>query len=313
MINSRASGVEHPPAAFPGHRLGIDWGSTHRRAYLLDKEGVLVDRHADDQGLLAIKGNFSASLAALLARWHLGADTEVLMAGMVGSRSGWLEAPYCAAPVAVADLGAQLVRVPFDGARVWVVPGVCDDAGPDVMRGEETQILGAWQLGGDACYLLPGTHSKWVHVRGGRIERLHTFMTGELFARLREVGTLASVLGQNADIAPAFAAGLQDSAQPTALSRQLFRLRAAVLRGQMNGDEALSRLSGLLIGSEWADPEIRALRQNSPIRVVGDPALAALHRRAAEHWGVEIEYVDPDAAFIAALHILFQAKEKSHG
>ncbi len=290
--------------------VGIDWGSTHRRAYLLDAEGCLLDRHADAEGVLRANGDFAGSLRALLARWpELGPSPTVCMAGMIGSRSGWVEAPYLPTPVSLTSLRTSLVNVPFDGAQVYIVPGVCDDEGPDVMRGEEAQVLGAWRLGGgDGCYLLPGTHSKWVWVEGGRILRLHTFMTGELFEQLRRQGTLAGVLGDaaidSAAFSTAFEAGLEAAEQPRALTRALFGLRASVLRDRLSPAAALPWLSGLLIGSEWADPLIKALAVRSPVRLVGDPRLAELHARAAARLGVPVQVYDPDDVFVAALGAL---------
>ncbi|MEC5396507.1 2-dehydro-3-deoxygalactonokinase [Uliginosibacterium sp. H1] len=295
------------------HWLAIDWGTTHRRAYLLDDGGTVVERQADDQGLLPSQGRFAESLGTLLAHWpQLGERPDVLMAGMVGSRSGWVEAPYLPAPVALGAIGQHLVEVPFEAARVRIVPGVCDDQGPDVMRGEETQILGVHALGGgDGCYLLPGTHSKWVWVEDGRITRLHTFMTGELFALLRGAGTLAGVLqaAEDAqDAAPAeaegFEAGLSVAAQGHALSRALFSLRAGILRERLPATQGKGWLSGLLIGSEWHDPELRAQLAGGRVNIVGDARLAALHGRAAARLGVATRVFDPDEVFVAAMRAL---------
>ncbi len=60
---------------------------------------------------------------------------------------------------------------------------------PDVMRGEETQVLG-WlaqhpdRQQGRHLVCHPGTHAKWVVVEDGRIVRFVTAMTGEMFAVL---------------------------------------------------------------------------------------------------------------------------------
>lgn len=280
--------------------VAVDWGSTHRRAYVFASDGTLLHRHADAEGVLKVGKDFAVSLNRLLAALPGPRVGRVLLSGMIGSRSGWVEAPYLPAPIEVAGLGQALQPVPFDGANVTIVPGICDDAGPDVMRGEETQLLGAWlQEPVDGVYLLPGTHSKWVAVRQGCLMGLHTFMTGELFASLRQQGTLAGVLGERADVWPAFDAGLA-AAGTGAASRLLFGIRAAVLRQRFGPDEALSYLSGLLIGMEWADPLTRALREAGELRLIGDTGLAALYRRAGEYWRTPVRCMDPDAAYIAA-------------
>jgi 2-dehydro-3-deoxygalactonokinase len=117
------------------------------------------------------------------------------------------------------------------------------------MRGEETQLFGALHLLGpdaaDGCYVLPGTHSKWVRLHAGRITELRTYMTGELFALLRQHGTLASAM-QTADADAASAVKPRASptvpiscaASPTpqagpVLTHALFGARARVVTGAL--------------------------------------------------------------------------------
>ena len=180
--------------------LGIDWGTSNRRAWWLDAAGQVLAEHTDDQGLLAVQGRFAQSLEALLANGPaLASGAPIVMAGMVGSASGWREVPYLDAATPLADIAKHLATVAVDAAtsRVFIVPGVCfvgADGSVDVMRGEETQLLGAQALGhGDGWYVLPGTHSKWVRLQGGRVADLATYMTGELFSLLTQHGTLSSV------------------------------------------------------------------------------------------------------------------------
>ncbi|WP_374338995.1 2-dehydro-3-deoxygalactonokinase [Leeia sp.] len=295
------------------YRLGIDWGSTHRRAYLLDAQGNVLDRCADACGVMSASGNFADMLSTLLQRWPgLPADVEVIMAGMIGSRSGWLEVPYLPTPVSLHAVGSQMTTLRHDQARVYIVPGVCDDAGPDIMRGEETQVLGAWHLGGgDGCYLLPGTHSKWVWVENGAIVRLMTFMTGELYAQFQQAGSLSGLLQAGQDDPQAFLAGVDASTSGRPLSRSLFGLRAAVLRGQLPTHAARAWLSGLLIGTEWADPEVQQLAQRGTVRIVGDPILWPLHQQVASRYGVDTCCFDPDAVFVAALSALSQPRKEA--
>jgi 2-dehydro-3-deoxygalactonokinase len=178
--------------------LGIDWGTSNRRAWWLGSQGQVLAEHSDDQGLLAAQGRFAESLQALLqAGPALPPGCPTLMAGMVGAATGWQEAPYMDAAQPLAQLAGHLQAVAAAGPRCFIVPGVCfsaPDGTVDVMRGEETQLLGALALGhGDGWYVLPGTHSKWVRLAGGRVADLATYMTGELFALLTQHGTLSSV------------------------------------------------------------------------------------------------------------------------
>lgn len=298
--------------------IGIDWGTTHRRASLLADDGELLALQHDDQGALACQGRFEAALRGLLAAWpQAGHGLPVVMAGMVGSALGWQEVPYVDARSPLRALAAK--RVPVRGApegcRWSIVPGlVWRGAGDrvDVMRGEETQLLGALQLlgprGDEGCYLLPGTHSKWVRLRGGAIDELRTYMTGELFAALRERGTLSAAMQAappQAEPDPqAFARGVADAAEG-ATSRLLFGARARVVTGAMPAAVAAAYVSGLLIGAEWHEwARSAGEAPTGPVRVIGEPALAALHARCAALLGHPVELLDAQAVQLAAWRML---------
>lgn len=295
--------------------IGIDWGTSNRRAYLLDARGALLGERADDQGMLACQGRFRASLDALLDAWPEARDVStVLLSGMVGAASGWKEAPYLDAGTPLSALAGSLMPVPDapPGRRCAIVPGVCwrgADGAVDVMRGEETQLLGALALGhGDGHYVLPGTHSKWVRLEAGHVATLATYMTGELFALLTQHGTLASVAGTPEAVAAepdaaAFERGLQAGAQ-AALSHTLFGCRAQVVSGTRPAAQARSYLSGLLFGTEWADALRRAPAPVRHVHIIGSPGLVASHRVAAQHHGCAVTVIDPQAAYLAALQRL---------
>ena len=165
--------------------IGVDWGTSSFRAYRI-RDGQVIDKLSAAAGIMAIEGRFAETLRKSVLPWLNAGETQVLLAGMIGSRQGWVEAPYLTCPASVEALAASAVRVPFDRAEVLLVPGVSsEDASgvPEVMRGEETQILGALsQLGASGTVCLPGTHAKWAVVRDGRILRFATYMTGEAFA-----------------------------------------------------------------------------------------------------------------------------------
>ncbi|NVO05571.1 MAG: 2-dehydro-3-deoxygalactonokinase [Rhodoferax sp.] len=303
-------------------RVGVDWGTTHRRAYALDALGRCVAEHADDQGALACKGRFAESLQALLHTLR-AQPQSVILSGMVGSALGWQVVPYVDGSVALPALGQHLMRVDAalaptanGGSAVapWVgiVPGYCvrNAAGqPDVMRGEETQLLGAYCLGhADGWFVLPGTHSKWVELRGGQVAQLRTYMTGELFDLLGHHGTLAAAAG-TADApwdATSFAQGVQSAQSGAALSHQLFGCRARVVSGDMPAASSRAYLSGLLIGAELQDvlhgPAGGA--QTTSFKLIGAPALAQHYATAAVLLNLQLELLDARAAFIAAIHFL---------
>jgi 2-dehydro-3-deoxygalactonokinase len=182
----------------------------------------------------------------------------------------------------------------------------------DVMRGEETQLLGAVALGiRDGWVVLPGTHSKWVLLRDGRIDHFSTYMTGELFAMLSKGGTLAASMQDGADSPSAFAAGLAEARLGKPLSNTLFGVRARVVTGAMPAAQARSTVSGLLIGAEFAAAQARcaqlsASARNKTIHLIASRQLATRYDDAASFFGMEATVLDPDQVYLAALARFFK-------
>jgi 2-dehydro-3-deoxygalactonokinase len=293
--------------------VGVDWGTTHRRAYGLNQSGQCVAEYADDDGALACKGRFPQALQALLHSLQ-AQPHAVILSGMVGSALGWQVVPYVDGAVALPELSQHLMAVETPGptSSVAIVPGYCvrNAAGvPDVMRGEETQLLGAHCLGhSDGWFVLPGTHSKWVQLRHGRVVQLRTYMTGELFDMLGRHGTLAAAAG-SAEAAwddAAFAQGVQVAQAGGALSHHLFGCRARVVSGDMQPADSRAYLSGLLIGTELHDvlKDEPGAAGDAAFQLIGSPALARLYQSAAAIRGLQFEVLDARAAFIAATHYL---------
>lgn len=305
--------------------IGIDWGSTHRRATLISADGAPVAERVDSEGALACKGRFRASLEALVDGWPQATpELPVVMAGMVGAAIGWQAVPYLEGGTPLSELARHLTPVAETppGRRWLIAPGYClrgDGGDVDVMRGEETQLFGALRLLGpdaaDGCYVLPGTHSKWVRLQGGRITELRTYMTGELFALLRQHGTLASAMqtleaadasGMRHDSVaadPEFRRGVAEAASGPVLTHALFGARARVVTGALAPSAASAYVSGLMIGAEWADAQ-RQASHDEPVRVIGEPTLAALHAACAHHHGRRLEALDARQIQLAAWRAL---------
>lgn len=291
--------------------LGIDWGTTNRRAYLLDTDGTLLRQHNDTQGILAVgAGNFEESLQSLLRTLELE-RADVIMSGMVGSRNGWHQVPYLDKEQALSRLPELLVEVtsPLEGIRCRIVPGYCavDACGtPDVMRGEETQIFGTIVEGlSEGWFVLPGTHSKWVQVEGGHVKEIITFMTGELFALLSEHGTLAPLVKEGKDnpdgVPEAFEAGLQ-VAQRSGFTHAAFGCRALVVTDTMPASHASSYLSGLLIGAELAGVRQKAGEDpRGPVQIVGSPKLAERYVAALRVFDMPSRVWQTDDVYVSAL------------
>ncbi|HEX5343513.1 MAG TPA: 2-dehydro-3-deoxygalactonokinase [Duganella sp.] len=286
--------------------LGIDWGTSNRRAYLIDQSGACLAEHEDGQGMLAVGGRdkFGTSLAGLLDAMQLPSEVPVIMSGMVGSASGWQEVDYLDAAVPLEHLPQHLAAVtdPAWAGRCHIVPGYVyrNGASADVMRGEETQLLGAVALGHrDGWIVLPGTHSKWVLLRDGVIQSFATYMTGELFAMLSKGGTLSAMMDGDTADAEGFATGLNQATRNEPLSNSLFRVRAGVVSRSAPPQQAAATVSGLLIGAEFAAAARAAEGQG--ITVIGSPALAARYDVAAKHFGLQCTVLDPHQVYCTAI------------
>src|SRR5690242_14155204 len=93
--------------------LAIDWGSSALRGALLDEEGRVLEQRGAARGMLTIgPGGFADVFESTFGDWMEMPGTRCLMAGMVGSKQGWLEAPYCPCPAGLVEIVRALVRVP---------------------------------------------------------------------------------------------------------------------------------------------------------------------------------------------------------
>ncbi|HJT61244.1 MAG TPA: 2-dehydro-3-deoxygalactonokinase [Burkholderiales bacterium] len=275
--------------------IAIDWGTSSFRAYRLDALGSILESRASNQGIMNVApGQFPRILEEQIRGWEEG---PIVMSGMVGSRQGWAEAPYVPCPAGFDEIAACLHDVRWGGRSAWIVPGLsCRDAAGvlDVMRGEETQILGC---GVEGTVCLPGTHSKWIEVKNGRIERFCTFMTGEVYAVLKQHSILGRMMEEGKPDAGAFADGVRRSGQPGGLLHHLFGVRTRGLAGELGPAASASYLSGIVIGHE-----LRTFEGKS-FALLGAPDLAALYQQAAAGLGIETRTLDANSA-VRSLHRL---------
>lgn len=282
--------------------IGLDWGTTRLRAYRIDDAGRVLAVRTQPWGIRNLPdGGFGAALAGITAGWPM---LPRVACGMVGSRHGWLEVPYIDLPASVDGLGAAAGRLRGpDGLDIHIVPGLRNARGPDLMRGEETQILGAIalqpMLATRSHWILPGTHSKWATVDGGAVTDFRTHMTGELFSLLWN----HSILGTGASDAPAtphaFERGVtaaRDSGAQGMLGR-LFSARSLMLDGELAPGAVAEYLSGLLIGEEFRSALAgHRFRADERFQLIGDAALCDRYRRTATHFGITLQEPIIDAA-----------------
>jgi 2-dehydro-3-deoxygalactonokinase len=305
-----------PDCAF----LALDWGTTNLRAWVVSERGeagplLELPRGVSKLGPGEIETCLHDVVRPALKAEHLPA----LICGMVGSTLGWVETPYSDCPADAASLAAGLHWVEGQDPPVAIVPGVRGpgvDGGPDVMRGEETQVIGWLAQDLERCrgrHILchPGTHAKWVLVEDGRVVRFITAMTGELFSVLTRYSVLRSEDGP--EDPHAFIQGLETAGDGSALAARLFTARARVVGGgDLKREGVRSFLSGLLIGSEVAStPALLDAGPPKPIALIGDAKLCAAYGAAMAHCGLQSQVYDGEAAVLSGLKAIIQKGAKS--
>jgi len=281
--------------------IAVNWGTSNFRAYKLDAQGHIEAEKSSDRGAISVPtGGFQDALMAEILEWTDMRDNRVLMCGMVGARRGWKEAPYLQIPASFEEVVRGVIKLEVEGMDARIVPGLIgkdSDGVPDVMRGEETEILGCTrEVGNNVHFCLPGTHTKWVRMDDGRIGSFSTSMTGDLFKATRESTILRSCTQHEPNDESAFLRGVERAGQDGELGHQLFGVRTLVLTGMMSDTSASSYLSGLLIGSE-----VRSLaREDDDVHLIGDVTLCTLYQKALSEFGVN-SAIEPEGAALRGL------------
>lgn len=295
----------------------IDWGTSSLRATLISADGGVLDkRESRNGGIQFVEGGaFEAALMAAIGAWfEERGPFPVAACGMITSRSGWVEVPYVDAPAGLAELAAGARHITLqNGATMTFLPGLRDPAAkpfPDVMRGEETQIVG-YGLAEDRTLVLPGTHSKWARIKEGRIAAFQTCATGEIFALLTRHSFIARAtepapgsepIWSAFDRAAEFAASNEPAAD--ALLSAVFSARSGILAGALQPEEVGDYVSGLLIASEFR--QARAAEWFHPgeaIGIIGNTALTLRYGRVAPLFGLTIKPGPEDAATLGVRRI----------
>ena len=279
--------------------IAVDWGTSSFRAYRLDGEGRILERMEAPMGILKVPDrDFAGALESLIFDWaRLAPQAPVVMSGMIGSRQGWRETRYLACPVGAEEIAGAAEAVPWrDGRKIWIAPGLsCRDASgvPDVMRGEEVQILGALEALGPGRHLicLPGTHGKWATVQDRRIIGFATHMTGEVFEVLSHHSILGRLMADENDEGW-FQEGLARAEADGGLLHHLFGVRSRGLMGEVPAEGLRSYLSGLLIGHEVIAATVGPIDR---VYLLGTSSLGAYYKTALARRGIPVEHLDPDA------------------
>lgn len=304
--------------------IGIDWGTSSCRVWALAADGEVLASVRSDTGALSVTKSVAETDPQARAAAYRSAlqevagdllaaagDAPVIACGMVGSTIGWHEAGYTEVPTSLTFTRSQLTPIPdLPGRRGWIVPGLHQAAGanhefPDVIRGEETQLIGVLatmeaenpgQL--DRLVLLPGTHTKWVQVRDGRIAEFSTSMTGELFGLLVDRSILGDPIRESGEShTAAFRRGLAIAAADTGqgLANRIFAGRTMMLDGLISAAEVKDLLSGILIGDEVFRAVESFKPGADPVALCGSPGIVARYQLALEYFGCAVAVVSEDA------------------
>jgi len=296
--------------------IAADWGTTNFRLFLYDGAGQVIARHAANIGLKNLGVlSFEQALMSVLKDEFAGLEhLPFLLSGMVGSRQGWIEAPYAPCPASLQTLVDGLVKAPSD-LNVSIVPGLfAETPGTgllNVMRGEETQIFGVLQSQPeDGFFVLPGTHSKWALVRDGQVESFSTHMTGEMFQILKAHSILGLLMENNVDNDEIFLKGVERGMYNRAFLSVIFSVRTEALFDNIAPEHLSAYLSGILIGSEIVAELER--HGHSPVRLVGDGVLVGLYEKALAYAGFrDVTRFDGNTAAEAGLWAIHRLRSQT--
>lgn len=285
--------------------IAVDWGSTHLRAWHIENNQCVSTLHLPLGVTQLGSGEAAAVFDRHIAPWREGSEVPVVMAGMIGSEAGWRSVPYLPCPVSLHDVGARLEAV---AKNVWIVPGLKLERENEfnVMRGEETQLLGAMSLAPAACYVLPGTHSKWVSVQEGQVTRFDTVMTGELHQLLLHHSLIGKGLAEQWPDEAAFLHWLQKGLSTDDVVSPLFATRAARILGALPEKSVSEALSGLLIGAEVATLSRRY--RPKQVTLIASETLSPRYRQAFALLGITVNECRGEDAFLQGVRRIIDAR-----
>lgn len=289
--------------------VAVDWGTTSFRLWLIARDGAVLGESRSREGMTTARDiGFAAVLGKHLAQVGAPPGLPVIMCGMVGAKQGWVEAGYVDVPARLSEVSEGAVMVPGQERDIRILPGLAQRNihAADVMRGEETQLLGSLARISeiDCLVAMPGTHSKWVRVIGGEVREFSTYMTGELFDVVGKHSILQHAVSgsQGFDGSdPAFLDALDLAhREPERATNRLFSIRARGLLFSLPPTAAEATLSGMMIGLELAGA-LRQAPKDTPVTLVASGRLGGLYEAAFARLGLQTTKIDADEAVLGGL------------
>jgi 2-dehydro-3-deoxygalactonokinase len=287
--------------------IAVDWGTSRLRLWALDGEGNVLTERRSEEGLEGIRlAGFSATLESHLIAMGVEADVPVIICGMAGSRQGWVEAPYIATPTSLDAIKRSAIKVDDAERDVRILPGLAQHllSNPQVMRGEETKLLGLNIDASPQLVCMPGTHAKWVQIDKGAVKGFTTFLTGELYALFSSHSILRHSVGEHARFSandPRFVEACSAMIEaPQFLTQRLFSIRAAGLLFNETPDQSAATLSGLLIGAEAGSAKL-SFGTDALLTLAATGELGSLYEKAVALAGFKTRVVDSEELVRAGL------------
>lgn len=284
-----------------------DWGSTNIRAFLY-LDGKQVEVKKSHEGVTVVRGkDCEGAFDRLTAQWfEKYGPMPTIMAGMVGSINGWTDAAYLDCPVDLGDLATQLTEVKHSkGYTIRIVPGICvrDPDNYNVIRGEETQLAGAFKLSPSKVYIMPGTHCKWVLADGSKVKSFRTAMTGEMHSIMMQHSLIGLGAGEQETSAEDFKRGLERGYFENNIVPRLFEIRGANILGGIKPSHVGEFLSGLLIGAEIASMQkiFQFTKEDSPLTVIANNFFFERYKQGLELAGLDGVQLDADTCFLEGI------------
>lgn len=277
--------------------IALDWGTTSFRAYRVGPSGAVLETISAPEGILSLRdGDFETALERHIGQWDT--SIPVMAAGMITSRQGWIELPYLPCPASASDLARALHHHTTEsGRRIAFATGLSyrsPDGMPDVMRSEEVQVFGSLDTGLNR-FVTPGTHSKWITTEGDRLMKYTTYVTGEVFAALKDHTILGRLMKDGPPDEEAFARGVRGAlADPAGFLHRIFSARSLGLFNEIAPEHIASYLSGQVIGTEVAHA-IRDNPHDAEYAVLASPGIGGRYVKAIEIAGLKVRYGDPQA------------------
>jgi len=305
------------------HLIAGDWGTSNLRLYLCELNGNQTATILDTRfgpGISQISGDFEDKFFNLAQEWIEQYGTPpVLLSGMIGSSIGWKDAPYLTCPVDATQIAGGGMSFSARGLNFSILAGLRTTnplGAPDVMRGEELQLLGWIQQhqkqNERRLFALPGTHNKWALVKNGRVENFLTAFTGELFGLLRKNSILITddnLVGFDSDIFMQGVAAIEQAGSAD-LIHTLFSTRSKQVLGEIASVDALSYLSGMIAAADVLGA-IKLFGEFDGITIIGEPALTEQYWMVLNHLGLQAETCNPADIAITGFSLIYDALNKN--